>query len=221
MDYRKVEATQSVNKDLFPFEHHKSSSFKRLYTIFSWQILNARAYLRRVFDSYRFFPVGKSASLPGTNAEGRFESPDGASDSDLIRLAESFGITEDTYSRILFEWESKFTPKTTEDGIEDFIRLFFKHDLINRMVGEERAELISKQMHVSIKSWYDMEITENDNVYSFDDNEVFTLYLELVIPPAYARHLINLKPKTDALMVVLKNVVVPTAKIKFLEVSWR
>lgn len=210
----------SVNKSQFPLDKRLETSLKRIYTVISWEINNARAYLNELRDTYRFYSTQQSSSSQFRNFPNFYQNTDGAYDASLVRLGNAFNIQELTFSRIFFEWETKFLAKTTDEGIANFVRLFFKYELVDRFMEENIAEEISSNIEIILRSWYDNEISEIDNVYSYDDLNPLSLYLEIIIPPEYIKYYANIKPKLINLGQLLATVVVPTAKIEFIEVSW-
>lgn len=221
LEYKEVKSNHSVTKGQFPKFFHSESNIKKLYSLFSWQVNSVRAYLWELVDSYRFYKSSISFSKKNRNFNNDYEYTSGAVDSSLIRLAESMNISEKTFSRIFFEWQSKFISKTTESGIETFIKLFFKYELIDKFMDEDRAEEISNEIEVHVGSWYDINISDNDNVYSYDDLNVLTLHIEVSIPQSYGKYFVNIQPRLRRLMSLIYNVIVPTARIKFVEISWR
>lgn len=215
------------NVNRFPDYTRSWTNLKKLYTVVTYQIYSAMDYLWHFRDGYRFYGTKKPISNSYRNFPSRYPVTDGASDKDLIRLARSFNIQEDTFSRIFFEWESKFTYRTTVSGIENFIQIFFKYELIDKLLSEEEAADIASQIKVETKSWYDIDITEADNVYFFDDINVLSLYLEVYIPIEHSRYFVNVRDRLNKLIRTVgdfgedEKAIVPSSNFKRIEIIWR
>ena len=227
LKWKSNRVANSNNETRFPEEFSGWTNIKKLYMVVVQQIYSIKDYLWSFWDSYRFYKTGNSFSGRFRNYPNYYEPTDGASDKELIRLARSFNIESDTFSRIFFEWESKFTFKTTVAGIEEFIQIFFKYELIDKLISEEEAERISKLVKVETKSWYDTDITEADNVYFFDDINVLSLYLEVYLPIEYSRYFVNLEDRIQKLIQSVGDFgpntksIVPSSNFKTLEIIWR
>lgn len=226
LTWKKLKTNLSNNQQRFPDYYNAWTNIKKLYTVVAYQVYSAIDYLKDFRNHYRFYQTGKSTTGEYRNFPDSYELTDGASDSNLLRLARSFNIEETTFSRIFFEWENKFTPRTTEEGIERFVKLFFKYELLEKIVDYELAEEISESIQVNVKPWYNNDVTEMDNIYFFEDYNVLGLYLEVYLPSEYGKYLVNMYERIPALINAvgdfkLGKSIVPSSHFQRLEIVWR
>lgn len=218
---KEVGTQNSNNKSKFPDYTGIWTNLKRLYTIISWQIYSVKLYLYHFLDSTRFYRIGQSKSGEINNFSDYYEQTDGAADADLLKLAKSMGISATDFSSIMLEWESKFLPRTTEEGIKSFIKLFLQYNLVGKGMNEKDAATAVENVEVVTKNWYNSTITDGNNVYFYNDSNLLQIYIEIIIPKDQKKNFFNMRTKIYDLIKLVYQVIVPTVKISYVEVIWR
>lgn len=213
--------TFGINKEKYRNNFELESEIQKYLRVFSYQILSAKDYLYEVLNTYRFFPVNLSYKGQTKNFPAYSQVEDGANQQNLSYLANSFNIVAPDSTSIIFEWESKLTEKITELGINNYLQLYFKYLILDRVSSQNEAESIAGTITTNVFEWHDYEVSEDSsNVYTTEKYDL-TISLEIVLPKQHFNVLSSAVNKLKEMFTKLQKFLAVGIKIKFIEFIWR
>lgn len=210
-----------INKEKYRSNFDFEGEIQKYLRVFSHQILSVLDYLYDFLNTYRFFPTGYSYKGVTKNFPSYFLVEDGADQQNLRSLARSFNINKELINDILFEWESKFIEKTTEIGIDLYIRHYFKYFTISLIDDTDVADEVYNNISTNVFEWNNNEISEiSSNIY-FNEINSLSVYLEISLPKKYSHILMSAVQKIKEIFLDLNKLLAVGIKIKFIEFIWR
>lgn len=211
-----------INQEKFGDRFLRESEIQKYLRVFSLQILSVQDYLFEVINSYRFFSTGLSYRGIHNNFPEYFRAEDGAEEQKMFDLADSFAVVANSYQDILFLWESLFIEKTTSSGLEKFLKLKIKYEVLKRFVNPILADEVTNVISLKVYDWYDEDISEfSSNVYTNDNNNFLSIYLEIILDKKYFSYLKGYFTNVAQLFNDILNRLALSIKIKFIEIIWR
>jgi len=202
----------------FEEDFSKKKNLYKLYKILNWQNQNLLTYIDFFKEKFVFYNEDRFNKLKN------FESIELIlhDSSSLIELAQSFNINKETLSDIFYEWEVKFIPTNSSIGLKEFFRIYNKYLFIKKGFPYKEAKKIADTIDLFIYNWYSNEISQvSDNTYWYDDNQLLSIYMELVLPKKYVTFFgYNLDYSKNALL-ELKKRLLPSLTINYIDISWR